>query len=852
MKKIIYKFLLLLVIFAVIVGGFLFINREKKEEKNIIMGPPTLPTVTLFAEQGAEDGSTVEVNELFGYTMQMETKYMRDSLTPINASRNLTVRVRNYENVIMGASYELRSLDCERLVENTQVKDENIIANGEYTDIAIQFDNLIDPDTEYYLVICLNTDRHESVYYYTRVIQLNQNYCKAEMDFVKMFSDATFDSAQSEGIISYLEPDSSEDNTNYGHVTIHSSYSQITWGELAPEKVTTPVIKIKELLGEVGCYELTYKIKALNDYDSYQYYAVTEYFRIKWNSDEIYLLDYDRTMNQIFDASNQNISAVRINLGISESEECEFISSDNNSYIAFVRQNGLWLMDIKNNQVKSLFAFQETEDEDIRDANNSNNIQLVSVDDDGNTEFVVYGYMNRGEHEGMVGVSLYDYSSKENIVEEKIFIPFTRQYGILKETMGKLSYVNSHNIMYLMLSNSVYSIDLTGSEYVEIISDLLEDNYAVNATGDIIAWETQNNGSSVIKILELESGKEHEISAGDGQILKVVGFVDNDLAYGTAGLSDVMTDGSGDTTVVMNKLSIVNIDGEVLKEYEKPGYYFTSAEISDNMINLSRVVRNEDGSGFVRADNYQIFGNEEEESNVVALSTISTDRKKKELVINFVKKVTTSKSFKNVYPDEIRFSKTNSLSIRELMSEISRYYVYGKGGVITVTGDISHAVNMAYNAAGVVISDQGNYVWARISKPASYEVTGISVPEPASDESRELAVCMNALLIRHGVNIDVSSELASGKNVVSILGENIKDKTAYDLSGCTMEQMLYYVCNGEPVLAMDGAGSYVLITGYDFYNVVLFNPQTGGTYKQGQEEASAMFSNAGNMFIVLK
>lgn len=854
MKKIIGKLIVLLLVFALAVGAFIFYNREKKDEKNIIMGEPTLPTVSILASSGEGNDNSLEINELFGYTTPMETKYMRDSITPISDSRAITVKVRNYENVILGAEFELRTLDCERLIERTEVPQENISVEGEFTNVAITLDNMIEADKEYYLIIKLVTDRHASVYYYTRITKLTNNYCREEIEFVKMFSDATFDKTQSENIINYLEPDTSEDNTNYGKVTIHSSYKQITWGELAPEKVTSPVITIKEILNDVGCYEMIYKVKALNDYDVYQYYTVTEYFRIKRTEQEIYLLDYERTMNQIFEASNQNISTVRVNLGISEDSNCEFLSSDSMGYIAFVKQNGLWLMDIKRNEVKSLFAFEEAENSDIRDANINHNIQIVSVDDDGNTDFIVSGYMCRGEHEGMVGVSLYSYTAEDNIVQEKIFIPFTRQYGILRETMGKLSYVNKDNVMFVMLSDSVYSIDLTGSEYVQIISNLMDGNYSVNKEGNVIAWETDGtqDGSSSIKMLDLETGKEHEIKAEEGTKLKVLGFVDNDLTYGIASASDVVMDISGNVTVAMNKLEIINIDGEKLKEYAREGYYFTGAEITKNMINISRVTRDADGVHFVKADNYQIFGNEEEEVNVVSSDIISTERKKKEVVINFVKKVTTSDSLKNVYPKEIRFSETNSLSIRELISGDEKYYVYGKGRVKKVTDNVSDAINLAYNLAGVAIAENGDYAWARISKPTSFQINGVTIQTPAAEDvNSKLAVCLSAMLMHNGVNIDTSSQLAAGQTAISILNENIKDKTAMDLSGCTLEQMFYYVCQGEPVLAMTDSSGYVLVVGYDFYNVVLLNPVTGQTYKQGQEEASAMFERAGNKFVAI-
>ncbi len=47
------------------------------------------------------------------------------------------------------------------------------------------------------------------------------------------------------------------------------------------------------------------------------------------------------------------------------------------------------------------------------------------------------------------------------------------------------------------------------------------------------------------------------------------------------------------------------------------------------------------------------------------------------------------------------------------------------------------------------------------------------------------------------------------------------DKTILDLSGCTLEQVLYFVSEGTPVLAKTPDGA-VIIGGYDEYNTRLF------------------------------
>ena len=69
-----------------------------------------------------------------------------------------------------------------------------------------------------------------------------------------------------------------------------------------------------------------------------------------------------------------------------------------------------------------------------------------------------------------------------------------------------------------------------------------------------------------------------------------------------------------------------------------------------------------------------------------------------------------------------------------------------------------------------------------------------------------------------------------------------------NLTGASLEQVLYFVSNNKYVIAMTGASTAVVISGYDTKNVTVYNPDTGKveTYKRSQAEK--IFQENGNSF----
>ena len=122
-------------------------------------------------------------------------------------------------------------------------------------------------------------------------------------------------------------------------------------------------------------------------------------------------------------------------------------------------------MDMKKNEIINVFSFESGSDNDIRDVFDENDIEIISTDGDGNILFLVYGYMNRGGHEGKVGIALYQYDRSKDVVTELAFVPSTKPYYILKESMGKFAYIKEDSLLYIMLGDSIYTVTFDSNEY---------------------------------------------------------------------------------------------------------------------------------------------------------------------------------------------------------------------------------------------------------------------------------------------------------------------------------------------------------------------------------------------------
>ena len=149
---------------------------------------------------------------------------------------------------------------------------------------------------------------------------------------------------------------------------------------------------------------------------------------------------------------------------------------------------------------------------------------------------------------------------------------------------------------------------------------------------------------------------------------------------------------------------------------------------------------------------------------------------------------------------------------------------------------------------GIVVDNTNQYIWKRGKASYVNSLSGLSVGADDTSES-SIAQAISAILVREGESVDVHSLLNQGEKPISILQAALKDATVLDLTGCNMQEVLYYIAQGNPVYAINSSGEAVLLIGYDSSNVYIYNPVSGNTSSVAQSDASADFVAAGNIFI---
>lgn len=837
MQKGMIKAVVLTVVFFASVAIFSVMTNQVNEDLTVEMADVSLPIVSLYTDN-------TEINELHGYTEEMDAAYMRDTITPIPENRKLPIKVQTYQKKIDGISYEIRSLDAKRLIANADVEKFTDIRGSVRVELEIQ--NLLEAGEEYLLIICVKSGE-ERIYYYTRIMEPVNCHVSETLAFVRDFHNKTFDAERVSDLSIYLER-ATGDNTTLNYTNLNSSLKQVGWANFGGERLTLAVPSIKEITDTYNVITMEYVMSRVGEDGASEYFNVEEYYRVRYTKQRMYVLDFERTVNEIFRGESAQIAGKYIQLGIGSSN-LEYKASDTGNIVAFVKEGELWSYDQNENTLAKVFSFLGYEGIDERENYNAHDIKIVNVDEAGSITYIVYGYMNRGIHEGKVGIVVNRYDSLGNTNEEVLYIPSKQSYEVMKSDLGQLLYVNEGGVFFIMVEGTVYSINLSTFETEAIITGIEDEAYAVSKTNRLFAWVHAGEalGSTEISVMDFTTEQVKNISNARDEYLRPLGFMGEDFVYGIAKISDVQKDAAGRVVFPMYQLNIAQVQSgqlTILKTYSKEGYYISDIEIEDYTIYLNRMKHN--GSSYVVAEQDMIMNREGDSGKLISLQ--KTQHESKQAVQRLVlKKEVDEKSPKLLTPKDILIEEAKEV-VLEWVDDTEQYYVYVKGDVLLSTESVSEAIILANKEMGVVIDHNQQCIWKRSRKTAQSAFKGMMVGD--EDKNAEsIAQSINAMLEYEDINISVSALMMQGETPIEILQNALKDASVLDLTGCNIDEVLYYISNGTPVFAMSGANSAVLLIGYDANHVSIYDPVHNQTYRKNIEDASDFFANAGSVYI---
>lgn len=848
--KLRYRILILLAVFLGALyyfsGNYLVVRSFELSTDTTEMAEATLPNISLVVEDE-------EINRLYGYTSNLDWELNRETITPLGSDKSFVVRIEENEMTVRRLKYELFDVTSGSLLDSGTIsaltsQKEARAGEKPVKTAKIKLNAELNEGTEYSVKITLVTSNSKRVYYYTRVKLYKNGHLSEKLDYVRWFRESALNKINQESVEKNLETKINADASTFAHTDINSSWKMVSWGDLQPQMITELPPTITDFYEGTASVVLSYLVQ-MDAGSGMEQYMVREAFRFLYTDIRTYLYNYEREVEAIYDVAHTSLAKDDLKLGITSDTEMEILTTKNYEYTAFVRNRELWSYDKKENTMLRVFSFREDET-GLMELYDAHNVKLLALNPNGDMDFLVYGYMNRGEYEGRVGIILYRYYRDENRIEEQMYIPVNTTYQLLKGEVNEFVYMNSYDVLYFTIYNAIYSYNLTTKSLRQLATEVPPEQIVFLKELKHVVW--QNDADSVaadsLTVLDLETGATREICAGENEVLRLLGKIDNNLVYGYARKSELARNFDGTLTIPMYRMVIADLEGTVFKEYSQPGYYVTETEFEENVIYLTRVKRADTVEpSYLAATPDAIQNRKNDSTPSVYITGRVTELAKTEHYITFPGNVSI-----DVVPEVQTapftvLSQDPTVRITPADNVPEQYMTYSFGRVVICSQDAVDAIHRA-NAdenVGAVIDNTGKVIWERGVKANRTTISGIK-PVVSIGQSG-LQAALKTIFAYEGFDIDTSGIAFEQKSVTDWLEQYLK-VSALELKGASLDEVLYYVYKKYPVIALPGENEVLLITGYDQNSVELMDPLYGSTKKLEKEEAEELFEDSGNVF----
>ena len=560
------------------------------------------------------------------------------------------------------------------------------------------------------------------------------------------------------------------------------------------------------------------------------------------------MFSYDRYVDEYFDRTGIDSLNNVYEIGIVSSDDLEYRYVENNKKIAFVRNGQLWMYDYDQGEIALVYSFcadDYTEDAATYDAHN---INIMEFTDDGNLTFSVYGYMNRGDHEGKLGISLFtfDYSTLE--VDELLFVECNVPYEAMKTETSRLTYYDGQKFYYMM-GGKVNAVDIRNRRQSYIAENLSAGDVKVSADMSVMAFGENEDQSQNTKItlMNMKTGNSYDITARDGECLICYGFKDSDMVYGVSDIADAGVDADlesfSDTkyseesrdNIPAKRLYIVGSDGSQIKEYAKDGCYLMQVDVDTNLLYLTRGEKS-NGKFVAIKDDFITFKEDDSKQTIGTVHNSS---------------ITGYDRLYFTVPDNIYLSYIPNLNITKekvddqntsMIMTIERdkvtYHVYDNLGLSKIYDVAGDAINYAESVAGIVVSSDGEVIYRKMESQEYNTIAAGIFHHSTGTVDASLTDCLYMVLSYEGAQA-TEDDIKQYDDPVTVLN-TLGKKKGIDVTGLSLDMLLGYVSDGIPVISRIDDGRYVLIVSYNDEDVRYYDPVENKEIVVSREEYTDM------------
>ena len=797
------------IFFAALLFYFMHAYRSMDRNSRVYanMGESKLPYVYMLMGEK-------KINPLHGYYQEMSGSVVRDSIAILPEDRKLLLFANLKKNSIEAAFYDIRSLDGSELIEKDSKAELEKTSEGVKITLPIQ--NLIQEGKEYQLRLRLDMGEN-SVYYYTRILLGKEKMAEEMLNLGESFTRKTFSKSEAKSLSTYLESEDTMDNSDLSHVNLHSSFQQITWGESGMSLDGDIEISLKELSGIMGLIQLRYATKAEDKEGNTRRFYNEDNFVMRYDSQRIYLMDFDRRTTEIFDTQNFRFQEKSLLLGVDSAEQMQSKCSGNKEYYAFSKGNALYRLNSEG-VLTRIFTYLTEENNRFRGDFLSHGIRLMDVKDNGDVDFLVYGYISRGRHEGYTGIVFYTYDNSDNTVVENFFLPLQENKEELEESLHSLAYYAGNKMFYLYYGGTVYGIDTNSFEVLTLASALKEGELSSSEDGQYLAYDEKNGESelsSTVVFKNLKVDRTRNISE-ENKLFSVIGFIENDLIIGVQDKA-LGTEWNPQGEIPVEEIRIIGPDQNEKLSYKKENLYFSNFSISGNQLSFDEYSHNENGYSYAGKDS--ILSNKVEEERTLKPELINSEGMGKNYFLPYPGKKIKNITVQN--PEKFSIEKAGSIELnQEKTPETGRFFAYSLGHYRGNYANMERAIGAVNENFGYILDGKQSFLWNRTDRPGV--IIGKTRENEITDFVAEIPELRNSLDFKNGKILN--------------------------LYGVSLNSALYYTAKGYPLMIRI-EGNWELITGYNGSQITSF--VLGGTAAPKlvkKEEAVARYDTVHNAF----